>query len=123
MSRSVQKNSNSLESLSKDNENYKNVLTPQQKNAFTKKLYRQKLIRTLEKMGVPRKSGVIGGKKNKNKKNKNKTRKKYKQKGGMPLVFHNLFDGVSFLGSSFLNTLNGVPHSANPLPFLGQFII
>lgn len=99
------------------------VLTSPQKKNLEKKLKRREFIGKLEKLGATRTSGYVGGKKNKSKKRKNKTRKKYKQKGGMPLVFHNLFDGIGFIGSSLVNTLNGVPHSANPLPFLGQFAV
>ena len=120
MSKSVENKSNSLESTkNKTNK----VLTSPQKNSLTKRLKKQEFIRKLEKHGAYRKKVLIGGKKNKSKKRKNKTRKKYKQKGGMPLVFHNLFDGIGFIGSSLVNTLNGVPHSANPLPFLGQFAV
>ena len=39
----------------------------------------------------------------------------------MPIVVHNLFDGIGFLGSSFVNTLKGVPIGNIPLPFLGHF--
>lgn len=120
MSKTLQKKSNSLESTK--NKTIK-VLTSPQKKYLKKELARRKFIGDLEKRGAIRRSGYVGGKKNKSKKRKNKTRKKYKQKGGMPLVFHNLFDGIGYIGSSLVNTLNGVPHSTVPLPFLGQFAV
>tara|TARA_B000000557_G_C20577364_1_gene359819 strand:+ start:259 stop:630 length:372 start_codon:yes stop_codon:yes gene_type:complete len=91
------------------------LFTSKQKKNFEKKLEKRKLKGKLLKKGAKTKKGYIGG--------KSKTTKKCIQNGGMPLVFHNLFDMISFAGSSFVNTLNGVPNAVNPLPFLGQFPI
>lgn len=97
---------------SKDNK--KQLISNDRKKELKRVLQRahtkKKLLRSSNKAYT--KTGLIGGKKHKTQK---------KQQGGMPLVVHNLFDGIGFVGSSFINTLKGVPIGNVPLPFLGHF--
>ena len=104
---------NDHEAKSKDNK--KQLISNEQKKKLKQMLHRMRTKKRLlrSSSNAYTKTGLIGGRKRKTRKNK--------QSGGMPLVVHNLFDGIGFLGSSFINTLKGVPIGNMPLPFLGHF--
>ena len=103
-------------------ENKSSLISPRRKKKLRQTLLNKKLknnlLHTSNKAYT--RTGRIGGKGKKTYK-KNKGRKNKTQRGGMPIVVHNLFDGIGFLGSSFVNTLKGVPIGNVPLPFLGHF--
>lgn len=103
-------------------ENNKSLISPIKKKKLRQTLLKRKLKNELLRSSSKAytRTGRIGGKGKKTYK-KNKGRKNKTQRGGMPIVVHNLFDGIGFLGSSFVNTLKGVPVGNIPLPFLGHF--